>query len=60
MTNSYFRNIPDFEYVNRIDDGKSDGESDGEIMVLVGVFEWVVYYVIGIREGKSIEETNTK
>ena len=26
MTNSYFRNIPDFEYVNRIDDGKSDGD----------------------------------
>ena len=26
MTNSFFRNIPDFEYVNRIDDGKSDGD----------------------------------
>ena len=24
MTNSYFRNIPDFEYVNRLDDCKSD------------------------------------
>ena len=26
MTNSFFRNIPDFEYVNRIDDSKSDGD----------------------------------
>ena len=26
MTNSYFRNIPDFEYVNRKDNGISDGD----------------------------------
>ena len=26
MTNSYFRNVPDFDYVNRSDSNRSDGD----------------------------------
>ena len=26
MTNSFFSKVPDFDYINRTDDGKSDGD----------------------------------